>query len=333
MQNPSPIPYISSSPDGTVRRGDTLPVGTPMVLGYAFSKYRLTPLDPATLSFERANPRPMVSPDVNTAGEATLKIASMNMLNFFTTLDTSSTVRLESPLDSLDPRGANSEAEFDRQLAKLILAMAAIDADVYALQEVENGPSNAPAVATLVAELNALDATKQYAYVSSGDEWYVGTDAIRGEFIYRTDRVETTTASPDVIDGVGTEFFTTQLQGRPSLAQTFRELSSSRLFMVVNSHLKSKGSACSEPDAKDGQGNCNEVRRLSVEAIKLRVSELQQLRGTDDVLLVGDFNSYLCAASAHASCPRVARSCGRRHTHSRTCILRSAPLFLRLCRG
>ena len=42
-------------------------------------------------------------------------------------------------------------------------------------------------------------------------------------------------------------------RNRPALAQTFEEVSTGEKFTVVVNHLKSKGSACDAPDARDGQ--------------------------------------------------------------------------------
>ena len=47
------------------------------------------------------------------------------------------------------------------------------------------------------------------------------------------------------------------------LAQTFEEIATGARFTVAVNHLKSKGSACADigdPDAGDGQGNCNLTR-------------------------------------------------------------------------
>ncbi len=98
-----------------------------------------------------------------------------------------------------------------------------------------------------------------YAYVDTGT---IGTDAIKVGLIYR----------PAVVTPVG-EFQTLDssddprfidTRSRPSLAQTFEVNATGARFTVVVNHLKSKGSACAgDPDAGDGQGNCNGTRTLA----------------------------------------------------------------------
>jgi hypothetical protein len=73
---------------------------------------------------------------------------------------------------------------------------------------------------------------------------------------------------------------------------------------VVN-HFKSKGSDCdsvidpgtleelwSDPDAGDGQGNCNLTRVAQAEALLEFAADLQESTNDDDVLIIGDLNSY-----------------------------------------
>lgn len=64
------------------------------------------------------------------------------------------------------------------------------------------------------------------------------------------------------------------------------------MFTVVANHLKSKGSACTVPDAMDGQGNCNVVRANAVAALIDWLAADPTGTGDEDYLLVGDLNSY-----------------------------------------
>ena len=64
--------------------------------------------------------------------------------------------------------------------------------------------------------------------------------------------------------------------------------------MVVN-HLKSKGSDCNDvgdPDTGDGAGNCNVTRTLAAEALVDWLASDPTGSGDDDVLIIGDLNSY-----------------------------------------
>jgi uncharacterized protein len=126
--NPNPMPHLSASDtSGTRRAGDTV-AGVAGVLTESFGAYRVHPT--AAPSFVASNARPSAPPAVAGA----LKVASLNVLNYFT---------------SLGGRGANNAIEFARQKDKIVAAISAIDADVIGLMEIENNADTA--VADLVA--------------------------------------------------------------------------------------------------------------------------------------------------------------------------------------
>ena len=109
----------------------------------------------------------------------TLKVATFNVLNYFTTLDGSGPIC--GPLSDQDCRGADNAGEFTRQRDKIITAITAIDADVVGLMEIENDAGDV-AVADLVSGLNDAAGAGTYAYVATGP---VGPDAIRVALIYQ----------------------------------------------------------------------------------------------------------------------------------------------------
>ena len=124
IQNPDPLRHPNGgafSRDNSVRSGDLVTNATG-ILDWRFDVWRIQPTQGADFS---ANPRPAV-PEVG----GTTKVASFNVLNYFTTLD--------QPNVPGDQRGANNQEEFDRQEAKIVAALAAIDADVFGLIEIEN---------------------------------------------------------------------------------------------------------------------------------------------------------------------------------------------------
>src|SRR5574340_882436 len=158
VQNPNPVPYYAS--DGALRAGDTISGltgvldrgrinaartdSTDFTAGYPNVYYRLHPTIPPV--FNPVNPR---GPAPAVGGE--LQVAGFNLHNYFTTLD-DTPYPLTSPYDSVNtPRGADSAAELQRQTDKLAAALAALDADVVGLVEVESWPG-AAAVEKLVAE-------------------------------------------------------------------------------------------------------------------------------------------------------------------------------------
>jgi predicted extracellular nuclease len=129
--NPDPAihPNGWSSPSPTRSGGDILQDVTG-VLAQAFGLYRIHPTQGAT--YIVANPRP-TTPDL---GQGHLRVASFNVLNFFTHLDLGPDVC--GPTGLFECRGADTLAEYERQLAKLVAGIVALDADIVGLEEIEN---------------------------------------------------------------------------------------------------------------------------------------------------------------------------------------------------
>ncbi|MEO8356060.1 MAG: ExeM/NucH family extracellular endonuclease, partial [Chloroflexota bacterium] len=278
-QNPPALRHPNGAPfslTNLFRGGDTVQnaVG---VLGFDFSLYRIIPTGPA--DYVSVNPRP-ASPE---AVGGTIRVAAMNTLNFFVTLDPSggSLDNKCGPANSLECRGADDSGEFTRQRDKLLTALAGLDADVIGLNELENSTGVEP-LASIVSGLPGYD------YIDTGT---IGTDAIKVGLIYR----------PAVVTPVGDyELLTTAVdprfidtRSRPSLAQTFEVNATGARFTVVVNHLKSKGSACTgDPDLLDGQGNCSQTRRAAAEALVDWLATDPTGSGDPDFLIVGDLNSY-----------------------------------------
>jgi uncharacterized protein len=264
MQNPGSIPYLSAAgPAGTRRMGDTVQSLTG-VLSHNFGTYRLHPT--STPSFTVANPRPVAPPTVT----GDLKVASFNVLNYFTTLGS---------------RGANTAAEFTRQQAKIVEAIAGLDADVLGLMEIEN--NNDVATQNLVAALNARMGAGTYAAVNSGT---FGTDVIKVDILYKPAKVKRVGG---IVLPTGTDLANyTVASGRPPLAQRFASLANDGGFWFVVNHFKSKGSCPASGDIDAGQGCWNLARTGQSQALNSFVDKLK-LQGETDVLMMGDFNSYL----------------------------------------
>lgn len=259
--SPRPIPYLL--PSGTLRVGDKLDELT-AVMSFGFGSYRLQPLHAV---FEEENVRPAV-PD--SGGDLT--VASFNVLNYWTTLG---------------GRGASNAAQLEVQTEKLVAAIREMDADVVGLQEIENDPTHEP-ITTLVAALNEAEGAEVWAWVGPTDHY--NSYPIRNEIVYRIGAV-TQVGAPDALADPAFDALNPSGEpfGRPPLAQTF-EAGGSRFTVVVN-HLKSKGSACGEPEeGADGQGNCNLKRVEQAEVLLDFVADLQAI--DPDVLVIGDLNSY-----------------------------------------
>jgi predicted extracellular nuclease len=310
-QNPDPIVFgrggLPLSAANTLRGGDTV-TGIVGVMTYTWggnsaspNAYRVRPLDAlggGVPDFQPANPRPSAPEDLN----ATINVAGMNLLNFFDTWDglpdAVDNCTLGVGGDPTDCRGADTEEEFNRQWPKTVAGMLAVDADVYALTELENDgydPDDS-AIGFLVSVLNAATEPGTYAFIDAdaltSEVNTLGTDAIKVGIIYKTATVEPvgTTAALNSEEFVNAGDNTAR--NRPALAQAFRQISNDEVFTVVVNHLKSKGSACDDPDAGDLQGNCNIVRTIAAGVMADWLATDPTETADPDILIMGDLNSY-----------------------------------------
>ncbi|MEW6094876.1 MAG: ExeM/NucH family extracellular endonuclease [Chloroflexota bacterium] len=282
-QNPDPAIH----PNGFVfdlnnlfRGGDLLQNVTG-VLDYSFNLYRIQPTQGA--DYISANPRPAQPEDVG----GNLKVASFNVLNYFSTIDTGAFIC--GPLQNLECRGADTPEEFTRQRDKIIAAITAINADVVGLLEIENNV-NDEALQDLVDGLNAVNGAGTYDYIHTG---VIGTDAIKVALIYKPASVSPVGNYAILDSSVDPRFIDTK--NRPTLAQTFMDNTTGGIFTVAVNHLKSKGSNCNDvgdPDLGDGAGNCNITRTLAAQALVDWLATDPTGSGDEDFLIIGDLNSY-----------------------------------------
>ncbi len=266
IQNPDPARHPNGADFGldNIFRGGDLVTGARGVIDHRFDLWRLQPTEAA--EFTVSNPRP----EVPTVG-GTTTIASFNVLNYFTTLGS---------------RGADDAEEFDRQEAKIVAALAELDADVFGLIEIEN---NGTAVDTLVAALNDEVGAETYVALDTGR---IGTDEITTALIYKQEEVRPDGDFATLDETVDPRFLDSK--NRPALAQTFRDNDGGGITVVVN-HLKSKGSSCDDvddPTDPDGQGNCNGVRTAAALALADWAGADPTGTGEEDTLVIGDLNSY-----------------------------------------
>lgn len=289
LQNPNPTPYLAA--DNTVRAGDTINGITGVI------DYGLATSDSAGMSDFRIHPT--VAPTINRDNQRTaapeavggnIKVASFNVLNYFTTFTNGQTASgqtgqgctLGSSSSAANCRGANNAAEFGRQQAKIVNALKAINADVVGLMEIQN--NGTVAAQNLVTALNAAYGSNVYAVVTNLNG-STGTDAIRVAMIYK----------PAAVNPVGQAISdNTAIHNRPPLMQTFAAANGEKFSVVVN-HFKSKGScptSGSDADQGDGQGCWNELRTQQAQALRSTVQSLQASSGDSDVIVIGDLNAY-----------------------------------------
>lgn len=253
--------------------------------------WRVRPTQASPVKFTVKNPRPTKAP--RSFGD--LRVATFNVLNYFSTLDTTSSNNTGpcGPSGTLDCRGADSAAEFDRQNEKLLAALSKIDADVLGLVEIEN---NTSALAELVTRLNNALGSQTYRYVDVG---VVGTDAITVAIIYKPSVVRPKGAAAVLSEAAFTDPNNTGLQrNRPAIAQTFETTSGREreAFTIVVNHLKSKGASGAvgaDADQLDGQSAWNATRTAAAEyLVNTWIPSDPTGQGDPDVLILGDLNAY-----------------------------------------
>lgn len=283
---PTVIPYIGEG--STVRAGDSVTGLTGVIdygsIGGGGAAFKLQPTS-APL-FSRTNPRtdaPVIAP-------GNVKVASANVLNFFTTFTNGSNAwnqtgqgcTVGSTTRASNCRGANNMAEFVRQRDKIVHSLKAIDADIVGLMEIQNNGD--VALSYLVDALNAAVGYTAYAHVPAPPQ--LGTDAIRVAMLYKPAKV--TLSGSAMSDG-------DPVNNRPPMAQTFKHANGARFSVVVN-HLKSKacgGASGVNADQGDGQA-CFNADRVE-QAIQLRdvfIPQIIAASGDPDVLVIGDMNAH-----------------------------------------
>ena len=255
---------------------------------------------PVTITGERPA-APTVSGDT--------KVATFNVLNYFSDLGEN-----EAGCKGYEDRnhkyvtdkncklrGAWSSQAFANQQTKIVQAINTIDADVVALEEIENPVASGVstdrdgALKSLVNALNAAAGSAVWAYVPSPSTVPANEDVIRIAFIYKKATITPVGDSVIYDDPAYTGL------ARQPLAQEFKPITDAnhegKNFVVIANHFKSKGSApknlsgaeaAANTDNGDGQGNSNGVRVKQARAL---ATFAQRFNGTP-TLLVGDFNAY-----------------------------------------
>ncbi|MEL6519355.1 MAG: ExeM/NucH family extracellular endonuclease [Pseudomonadota bacterium] len=325
-------PTFSTATD--IRMGDTID-DLSGVLSYQWAgdaasgaTWRVRATQDGENTFDKVNEREDAPEDVG----SDYKVASLNVLNFFTTLDEFPDADEGSGPNGLDPRGADAnpqnadptpafDEEYNRQLDKLVQALVAMDADVVGLVELENDfatGGDAPtgtgnvigsgvAIQELVDAVNASLGGTIYDWVRPSGQTtttseFVGGDAIAVGFIYDTTST-TLVGDAAVLD---TEAFidpnstTDGGRNRAALAQTFQEIETRESFTASVNHFKSKGSSgltagdAADPDSDqlDGQGFWNDTRTKAAIELEAWLAGDPTGSGDEDILILGDLNAY-----------------------------------------
>lgn len=287
VDEPVTPPRGGLSVENRFRLGDSIP-GLTGVMHWSRNgsgdnrrDWRLRPI-PRQLANGFAPANPLPEAPLRTPG--TLRIISMNLMSYFTTLDIPRNTC--GPLAKRDCRGADSERELLRQREKIVAAMLALDAQLIGVVEIENNEH--ASLQHLVDGLNERLEAEVYDFVHTG---VLGTDVIKVGLLFQSELVSPV-GDWAVLDSQADLRFDDG-KNRPVLIQTFEAHNSRERFTLALAHFKSKGSACdSDPDRGDGQGNCPETRSTAALALSEFLAKDPTKSRDPDFLIIGDLNAY-----------------------------------------
>lgn len=183
------------------------------------------------------------------------------------------------------PRGAKTPQALQAQVARHVVTLRALDADIVALMELENdGHGPEAAVSQLLEALNAGGG--DWRAIDTGPT--LGTDQIRVGIIYRASRVQPVGAFATLTEGPF------GAGSRVPLAQSFRA-GDGPVFTVVANHFKSKGcgnAAGADLDQRDGQSCFNAMRTDSARRLHAWLATDPTRSGSPHAVVLGDLNAY-----------------------------------------
>ena len=174
--------------------------------------------------------------------------------------------------------GPDSSTDHQKQRTKTSQALAKINADIYALVEIQTGQG---ALAELAADLTK-NTGRNFTYINDGST----TDGsyTKSGYIYCT----------DVVTPHGNmQHNDTYVQNRKKV-QGFTEKATSEKFILSVNHFKAKSGSGSgaNKDQGDGQGSYNAARVQEAKSILSNYSAYTSTFGDEDFLIVGDLNAY-----------------------------------------
>lgn len=170
--------------------------------------------------------------------------------------------------------GAKTDAEFERQTQKIAKGLLYLNADIYALCEIERGPKT---ITILVDAMNRMaKADGRYAWVNMG---FTDGDSISCGYIYRTDKVRAYGEPQFAVADPKSHYHYRMV------ACGFEEISSGERMVLGINHLRSKRGRPSRSDS---------IRVTNIDSLLVMIERFQEAKtfGDEDLLLVGDWNCY-----------------------------------------
>lgn len=174
--------------------------------------------------------------------------------------------------------GPDNAKEHKRQRQKTSKALAAIDADIYGLVEVQKGSG---ALNELTNDLDSLTGRKHKFITATPTASGTYTQSA---FIYCSEMVQQFSPIVEVGGGPADRRFMVE----------FKEISTGETFIYSINHFKAKSGNGSgkDDDQHDGQGLFNATRTVEAQNVINTAARLSQSYEEPDILAMGDLNSY-----------------------------------------
>lgn len=254
---PNPRPWTDA--DGTCRTGSytTLLKGRIASTSYGYT------ITPTVAPVFTGNRRPTT---VTGLGNYNLKVCSYNLRYY-----------LASNYGT--GYGPDDEADAEKQHNKIIKSLAAIDADIYGLVEVQLGQE---ALAKITNALNDLNNGKHYSYINDGTK--VNGTYTKVGFVYRDDLLEPLRQIQSNNTGVNNR----------KKGQGFKMKSNNEQIVIMLNHFKAKSGQGRDDNADigDGQGSYNGDRVREATALVTFAQSCARYFGDNDIIIMGDLNAY-----------------------------------------
>ena len=169
-------------------------------------------------------------------------------------------------------------AEHQKQRAKISQALALINADIYGLVEVQQGPN---ALKEIAEDLSA-NTGRHYSYITLTPS--AGGTYTQSAYVYCTDKVTAVGQIQPNMTGV---------QNRKAM-QVFRENATGETFIYSINHFKAKSGTGTGADANinDGQGSFNGSRVKEAQSVLTKYRAFRNDAKDQDILIMGDLNAY-----------------------------------------
>ncbi len=202
---------------------------------------------------------------INTRGEHNLLICYMNLEYYL--------------VDNFGTGyGPKSSTDHQKQRTKTSQALAKINADIYALVEIQTGQG---ALAELAADLTK-NTGRNFTYINDGSS--TNGSFTKSGYIYCS----------DVVAPHGNMIHNDTYVENRKKVQGFTEKATGEKFILSVNHFKAKsgnGSGANK-DQGDGQGSYNAARVQEAQSILTNYPTYTSTFGDEDFLIVGDLNAY-----------------------------------------